>query len=275
MITKPKISVVMPVYNGEKYLSTAIDSILNQTFPDFEFIIINDASTDTTSDIIRKYQKKDKRIISINNEKNLGIGGTLNKGFTYAKTQYVARMDADDISEPERLEKQYKLISSNKKLGVVGGYILIINEQNDPLLLRKYLANSNDLKNHIFRYSPFAHPATMIRLSVFNEFGGYDPSKSPSEDLDLWIKIGTKYEFGNVPRVILNYRIYEASASNSNLRKVEINTIKMRFSAWKKYGYKPHLIDVIYNLLQFVSLWFIGTRLRLKLFNYLRSRGFI
>jgi len=115
---EPKVTVLMPVYNGEKYLNEAIDSILGQTFKDFKFLIINDGSTDGTADILKSY--KDSRIKVTNNEKNIGLTKSLNKGLKMAKSEYIARMDADDISLPTRLQKQVEFMDSHPKVGVCG-----------------------------------------------------------------------------------------------------------------------------------------------------------
>ena len=124
----PKITVLMPVYNGEKYLREAIGSILNQTFNDFEFLIINDSSTDSTREIILSYD--DTRIRLEDNEKNIGLTHSLNKGLRLAKGKYVARMDADDISLPDRLEKQLAVIENNTDVSIVACWIDIIDKNN-------------------------------------------------------------------------------------------------------------------------------------------------
>ena len=125
-IKMPKVTVLMSVYNGEKHLREAIDSILNQTFGDFEFLIINDGSTDRTADILQSYQ--DSRIKIIHNEKNIGLTKSLNKGLKLAKGEYLARMDADDISYPNRLEVQYEYMEKNPNVGIVGSWNDVIDD---------------------------------------------------------------------------------------------------------------------------------------------------
>ncbi|HAS7841575.1 TPA: glycosyltransferase family 2 protein, partial [Vibrio cholerae] len=126
-MSSPKISVVMSVYNGEKYLGEAIDSILKQTFSDFEFIIINDGSTDKTLEIIKSYMKKDDRIVLVSRE-NKGLIVSLNEGLDLAKGQYIARMDADDISIKSRFEKQIEFLDSNPDIGVCGTWVEVFGE---------------------------------------------------------------------------------------------------------------------------------------------------
>jgi glycosyltransferase involved in cell wall biosynthesis len=267
----PQISVIMPVYNSEEYLETAIESVLGQTFSNFEFIIIDDASTDSSNEIISKYAKKDKRIRLIRNESNQYIGRALNKAISFASTEILARMDSDDISMPNRLDLQYKTITETQQIAVVGCDIDIMNEKGDSLGIRKYPAESSDLKKSVFRHSPFAHPATMLRKKYVLEFGGYEPNKSPSEDLDLWIKLGSKYEFRSVPLPLFRYRFFSNSHSNRKLKKVELMTIRMRIEAIMKYGYKPTIMDIAYNILQFSTLWFIPAKIRIRMYNFIRN----
>jgi len=266
----PKISVVMPAYNAEKYIAEAIESILNQTFRDFEFIIIDDASTDNTGKIIAEYAKKDNRIKVFTNEKNLYISKTLNLGLSCAQSEIIARMDADDISLPERLEKQYKKITENNDIAVVGTYIRVINEKGDFLYIRKYPLEDKKLKRNMFKYSPFAHPVVMYRKKVVIEFRGYLPVYSPSEDLNLWFRVGTKYKFATVPEVLFEYRFFSDSHSNRKLKTVEIKTLKMRWYAYRHQGYKPSFFDVIYNIGQASTLFIMPTKMRISLFNFIR-----
>ena len=265
------VSVVMPAYNAETHIEEAINSILRQTYKDFEFIIINDASTDSTLDIIKKFSKKDKRIQIISNKRNLNIGKSLNLGVAKSQGKYIARMDADDISFPNRLAQQVQLLNNNPKVAVTGGDIVLIKEDGTILHTRKYESNSERMKKNIFRFSPFAHPTTMYRKNIFDEFNGYDPAKSPSEDIDLWIKIGSKYDFGSVTSPTLYYRTYVKSSSNKKLRQVELNTIKMRYTAYREYGYKPSLLDIMLNVCQFVTIWIFPASIRIGLFNLIRS----
>lgn len=272
---KPQISVVLPVYNAEKYIKGAIESILNQTFKDFELIIVNDASTDNTLDILKEYAKRDKRIVIVNNKENLYIAGALNEGIKEAQADIIARMDADDISYPQRFQLQYDLISTNENMGVVGCNIEIINEEGNIVDRRKYPTTSKELKKVILRYSPFAHPATMFRKKCWEEFGGYDGKWSPSEDLDLWFKIGSKYDFGSVSSYLFCYRVFMASHSNKKERKVEFMVLQMRLNAIKNLGYKPSLYDLIYNFGQFITLFIMPVSFRIWLYNFLRNKRII
>lgn len=272
---KPLISVVMPAYNAQKYIRSAIESILNQSFKEFELIIVNDASTDKTLDVISPFSIKDSRIRIINNEIRLDIAGSLNKGISAAQSNIIARMDSDDISLTNRLKFQFELINSSNKIAVVGANISIVNEAGNEIATRNYPTSSEKLKACLFRYSPFAHPVVMFRKKMFDEVGGYNPKYSPTEDLDLWFRLGSKYEFRSVSEPLLKYRLYETSSSHSIIKDLEILVFKIRLDAIMKYGYRPSLYDTIYNLFQFATLWFTPAKYRIKAYNLLRNSGLI
>lgn len=272
---KPLVSVVMPVYNAERYLARAIESILSQTFKDFELLIVNDASTDNSSVIIKKYAKKDPRIRVVNNQKNLRIAMSLNKAVYLSEADIIARMDADDISHPRRLELQYNLIKRNPKIGVVGANMVVIDKNGKQISKREYPVTSKELKKVVFRYSPFAHPVVVFRKIIFEEFEGYDKKMVPCEDIDLWFKIGSKYEFATVPKFLLWYTLNPTAGGRKKLRNLELLGFRIKINAMKKYGYRPSLYDLIYNFGEFSTLWFMPTRARVWLYNFLRSRRLI
>lgn len=272
---KFKISVVMPAYNTQEYISSAIESILNQTFKKFELIIVNDCSTDDTRKIIELFARKDSRIKLINNEIRLNIASSLNKGISMASSNIIARMDADDISLSNRLELQYKLINSSKGIAVVGANMIVMDIDENETAIRSYPSSSKELKACLFRYSPFAHPVVCFRKSMFDKVGGYNPKYSPTEDLDLWFRLGSKYEFASVKEPLLKYRLYQNSSSHKSLKDLEILVFKIRFEAIIKYGYRPSFFDLIYNVLQFITLWFTPAKHRGRIYNFLRNNNLI
>lgn len=271
----PIVSVVMPVFNAERFVHKAIESIFNQTLKNFEFIIVNDASEDKTAEVIHSCAKKDKRIRLINNDKNLKIAHALNIGVCAARTDLIARIDADDISHTERLEIQYDYLMRHPKVAIVGANISITDGNGKEIWKREYPARSEDLKKIMLRYSPFAHPAVMFRKKVFKEFGGYDPKMIPCEDIDLWFKIGAKYKLGTIPKTLVKYSLSAKSGSHYDLLTTELLGFKIKINAIKKLGFRPSAYDLIYNLLQFLSLWLMPADLRIKLYNLLRTHGLI
>ena len=272
---KPLVSVILPVYNAQKYLAEAIESILSQTLKDFELILINDASTDNTLTIINSFKKKDKRIRVIHNKKNLLMAQSLNLGIKKAKADLIARMDQDDISLPERLEIQYKFLKSHPDIAIVGNDIFIIDEKGNIIGKRTYPITSSGLKYIMFRYSPFAHPTVMFLKLAYQKVKGYDPETYPCDDIDFWFRLGKEYKFASIPKRLFKYRLTITSSSHNNVLKTEVMGFKIKLKAIKKYKYKPTVFDIIYNIIQFVTAWFMPTRQRIFLYNFLRSRKII
>lgn len=196
------ISVVMPVYNGQKYLSEAIDSILNQTFINFEFIIIDDGSTDKSEEIILSYN--DKRIVYIKNETNLQIVESLNRGISIAKGKYIARMDADDISLPQRLEKQLLFMEKNPNIDVVGTWYETFGDKHEVFYPLK---RDCEIKAKLLFDSAFAHPTVMIRTTSLSHLK-YENQYNKVEDYALWISMSSTSTFANLPEVLLRYRYH-------------------------------------------------------------------
>jgi glycosyltransferase involved in cell wall biosynthesis len=264
------ICVATPAYNAEKYIADSIESILRQTHKDFEFILIDDGSTDKTYSIIENYAKKDQRITLIKNETNLGISGNRNKILSLVKSKYLAWQDADDISMPQRLQHQYELMECHPEVGILGGYLHIF-DQNGDLGIRKYPATDKSLRKIIFRYSPVAQPGAMIRVSALKKMGEYDLNCPPAEDLDMSFRIGSRYKFANLQEVVIKYRENNSSATFKNLKTMEINTLKIRKKYSKSFGYKMTWVDKLYNVMHFLSIYIVPAKLKIKLFAVLRN----
>ncbi|CAA6819082.1 MAG: Glycosyl transferase family 2 [uncultured Sulfurovum sp.] len=211
------ISVVMSVYNAEVYLDEAIESILNQTYKSFEFIIINDGSTDKSLDIIEKYADKDNRIVLINRE-NRGLPYSLNEGILLAKGKYIARMDADDISLPSRLEEQVSFMGNNPEIGVCGTAVLNLSTGSSWIL------SSTDkmLKSELLFSTVFAHPTVMMNKALLLENQlFYNETFLQSQDFELWIRLADYTKFANLKIPLLRYRILEDSITRQANRKIE------------------------------------------------------
>lgn len=205
----PKVSVIMPAYNAEKYISEAIDSILQQTFTDFELIIINDCSCDATEEIVLSYQ--DPRMIYFKNEKNMGVAGTLNKGLALAHGEYIARMDSDDIAMPDRLACQVEYLDNNPRLVACGSNAILFGavekeRATDVPLDSKGVCLRMALSN------PFVHPTMMLRKGAVQEIG-YDETFEGREDYRLWMVLSQKGPMGNLPQPLLRYRIHKGQVT--------------------------------------------------------------
>ncbi len=198
----PKISVIMPVYNAEKYLREAIDSILSQTYEDFEFIIIDDGSKDSSPDIVRSYT--DKRIKFYINEHNMGVAATLNRGLDLAEGEYIARMDSDDISLPTRFEKQIQYMESHPNIGVLGTKISVFGEGISEYEF-EFSTTTKQAKADLFFNSSLAHPTVMMRREALNGIR-YELEYDGLEDYVLWWRISQTYEIVSLSEVLLRYR---------------------------------------------------------------------
>lgn len=211
-MNKPKVSVIMSVYNGERYLPEAIDSIINQTFKDFEFIIINDGSTDRTKEIVESYD--DERIMLIE-QANMGLTKSLNRGLRLANSEYIARMDADDISHPERLYKQVSFLEQNKDVGLIGTDLLVINENGKLLYNIKLPPDSPTIKQNMLKCNQFGHGAVMLRKECIDRIGFYREEVGPVEDYDLWLRISDEYDVANICEPLYQWRFHNKQVSTA------------------------------------------------------------
>lgn len=196
----PKITVLMSVYNGERYLRKAIESTLNQTFKDFEFIIIDDASTDSTKNIILSY--KDPRIRFVENKKNLGLTRSLNKGLKIAKGEYIARIDADDIPIKSWLEEKLDFMMKHPDVAVVGNWLKIIDREFGETYIVDYEHDSVIIKwKHLIK-NQIAHSSSLFRKKVIEEVGCYNEKYRYTQDFDLWFRVSRKYKMTSIPKVL-------------------------------------------------------------------------
>jgi len=267
----PLISVLMPAYNAKKYIAQAIESILNQTFKDFEFIIVDDASTDNTWSIIQEYAKKDKRIVTLKNKINLKICKTLNRGIDIAQGTYIVRMDADDWSFPARIQEQYDYMKLHKKIVISGCSMIICDSNLNPYAIRNYPTEDCELRKAILRYSPFSHPTIIFNTKIAKKVGGYH--KLYSEDIEFYLNLGRFGDFGNIKDALIKYREVPTSMTFTKLRITEMHTIQHRIMAIQKLGYSFSIIDLIYNMFHFISIFIIPPRLKILLFNKFRNKS--
>ncbi len=271
MKQKP-VSVLMPVFNSEKYLDFAIESILSQTFKDFEFIIIDDGSVDSSWKIVREYAKRDSRIKPLRNKCNLRTTLTLNKGLKRAEGKYIVRMDADDWSYPDRIEKQFRFMEGHPEIGVSGGVIEICDERLNVLNKRGYPLTDKKVREKIFRYSPFAHPATIWKGEVLKKVGGYNENLPLSQDYELYFRVGKVAKFGNLNKILLKLRTHNDSSSILKGKFQEQYTIYSRIKAFLELGYDMTFEDKLYTFIQMMSMVIIPAKMKFWLFNFLRRK---
>lgn len=201
----PRVSVVMSVYNGETYLRKAVDSILNQTFTEFEFIVVDDASTDGTARILTEYARREPRIHLLSNSINLGLARSLNRALEQASGRYVARMDADDISLPFRLEKQLAFMEKHPEVGVLGTAVELIDSAGQVTGQRIYPLDPIVICWRLAFENPLCHPTAMIRQYLLQGVQ-YNPDLTTAQDYDLWCQLGSQIRFANIPEPLLRFR---------------------------------------------------------------------
>lgn len=212
------ISIVMPVYNAEKYLDECLGSILKQTYPDFELIVVNDGSTDNSVDIINKY--KDKRIKIVENEHN--FIKSLNLGIKHVKGEYIARMDADDIMLPHRLEMQLDYMENNPKIAICGSWAEAFGTKNYTM---KVPVSHHDIISTFVVSNALFHPTVMMRKSAVGKYSGYPNLYKQkylyAEDYKLWTDLAVKgYRFANIPEVLLKYRCSDTQVTSVHFSKM-------------------------------------------------------
>lgn len=210
MLKGPKISVIMPVYNCALYVHEAIQSILAQSFTDFEFLIIDDASTDDTLKVIKAIS--DPRIRLIEKPKNTGYTHSLNYGITIARGKYIARMDGDDIALPNRLELQYLFMERNLEVVACGTAYRILGSDREVCMPLGH----ESIRSLLLEHTCFGHPTVMLRKATLERYQlCYDEGKEPAEDYDLWVKLSRIGKLANLDEVLLEYRVHEVQVSKA------------------------------------------------------------
>jgi glycosyltransferase involved in cell wall biosynthesis len=281
----PQISIIMAVYNGEDYIELAIDSVLSQGYTDYEFIIVDDCSTDRTPDIILSVQ--DSRIQYTRNRKNLGQTPSLNIGLKLAKGRYIARIDADDIYLPGKLQKQFNFMEKNNNVVVCGTNGLKIDTNAEIIGTFRVPHRSKDIFFNIFFGSPLIHVSVIMRRSIIIENGGYDEKFPYCADFALWSKlIKKKYTVVNLPVALIKFRAFEGSLgvvnkfgpsgkeatniiysnisalSNISFSKKECETIL--FMLWPSSGSSINDLTNVYKKLCSLAKEFYNTRIPLR-----------
>ena len=229
----PLVTVLMSVHNGEAYLSEAVESILSQTYQNFEFLIVNDASTDRSASILVEYQ--DARIRIIRNEHNLGLTRSLNKGLAQVKGKYVARMDADDVSYPLRLERQVTFMEQHPEVGLCGtwGKLLGLKDKYN----RTFPTNNNELQVSLLCYNPFIHPSVVLRSDVLRALDKpYDQRFRYAQDYELWTRVAERSEITNLPETLVGYRVHEGQISSHRRQEQDQCVTQVVQTQLKKLG---------------------------------------
>lgn len=247
-----KISVIMSVHNGLPYLRDAVKSILNQTYTNLEFIIVDDGSTDDSWRYLTSL--KDQRIRLIRNKKNLGLAASLNKAIKVAQGEYIARMDADDISLPTRLEEQINFLKNNPSIDLCGTFAKLIDEKNKTVGKLKYPTSPVEIRRVLILFNPIIHPTFMVRSEFYKKLGGYREQYDGAEDYDLLMRGSKSFNYTNLPKELLMLRLSSLRRSVSSINKMDKLDLKIKIDFLKENG--PSLINLytIFKKLFFMYL---------------------
>lgn len=254
MKKQPRISVIMSVYNGSKYLNESVESILKQTFVDFEFLIIDDCSLDDSLETLKLFASKDSRIKLYTNTENLGLTKNLNKLIKVAEGEFIARMDADDISENNRFQRQIDYFNNHADIDILGTYSSDIDENGKVFRKRTTPLVHEDIIKILPMLCPMTHPSIMFKKNSFEKIGFYNDKYLTSQDLDMYFRaVGSGLKFANIPEYLFKYRMDSEFLKRKNL-KFRLNDYKLRIEGfkhmklpWYKYGYA--LVPLILGIL--------------------------
>lgn len=237
----------MSVYNHPKRIKKTVDSVLKQSFKNFEFIIVNDGSTEDVDSILNHYAKKDKRIKLIKNKKNFGLTKSLNKALKKSRGTYIARIDSGDICKKYRLKLQKEFLDKNPDYAIVGSFIKIINEGGKKIGKTIYPVEDYQIKNALIRTNPFCHSTWMLRKKVLNEMGFYNSEFKYTQDYELLLRVGSKYKLKNLNEFLVDY-LYDAKGISISFKRKEQDrfALRARYLALTKYNYsKKHWFDFL------------------------------
>ncbi len=229
----PLVSILLPAYNTEKYIEESIQSVLRQSFSNFELIILNDGSTDRTQSIIDRYASLDDRIVPII-QKNIGLVSTLNKGIELANGKFIARIDGDDPWMNEKLSEQVEALESDDSLVLIGGGFEVIDEHGYYIETIFPPTQDSDLRRSLMLRNVFGHAGVVMRTSAVKKAGGYRSDFGPTEDYDLWIRLSDLGTLMNIPHPVYRYRINRSGISQQNSSRQAIETKKHVERLWQR-----------------------------------------
>ncbi len=210
----PRVSVILPVYNGEPFLLEAVDSILKQSFGDFELLAIDDGSLDASGEILERMAQADDRV-TVLHQANAGVVAALNRGLGLARGEFIARMDADDLAHPERFARQVAFLDANTDVAAVGNAVTLIDEDGKRIRDVDYPGSPEAVAAFLETGSALAHPAVMMRCETVRSLGGYRAAYRHAEDFDLWLRMAERHRLANLPERLLLYRQHESKLSST------------------------------------------------------------
>lgn len=257
MNKNPKISVILSVYNHQNSIKRTVKSVLNQSFKNFEFIIINDASSDSSLEILKKI--KDKRIKIISNKYNLGLSKSLNKGIGLACGEYIARMDADDVCLPERLVQQLNFLEKNPGISFCGSNVWLVDKTGRRIKKTNLPLNYRDVQEKSLSFCPFIHPTLFFKTEILKQ-EMYNPDFIYAQDYDLVLRLLKKYKGENIDKLLLLYTVGQIN----KLKKQQFFALKARWQALTRGDYQFY---EIYKLIKPLISFFLPARINILIYH--------
>lgn len=272
---KPLVSIVMPVFNGGRFLSEAIESILNQTYKDIELVVVDDKSTDNSWQIIEDYQHRYPQVvkaIKLRKNRNSAGNGAVNAVFKQLKGKYFARMDADDIAFSERIEKQVAFLENHPEVILLGTQGKIIDGNGNIVGNKNFPCLGEEIYREYFVFHPILHPSVMIRKSaILSKTKLYENKMGVNDDYYTFFKLLQFGKFANLPDYLLYYRIHGSNLSLQEPKKKFINSLKIRLAAVRQFNYRPTFRGLTIMVIQSLVIFAIPERLIVPLFFLVRK----
>ena len=268
---QPLVSVIMPVYNAERHVEKAVESILSQTYKNIELVVVDDFSTDNTYPLLMALAKKDKRIKLSRNEKNLGVSNTVKRTIDKATGEFLARMDADDVAFANRIHKQVEYLTLHTDVVAVGGQCQVIDEKGNIIGTKTFPTEFEAIYRYIFEFVPLQQPTLMIAVKRLpHDFMFYRDGMNTAEEIELIFKLFQYGKVENLPDTLLKYRIHTTNTSFKNVKKTFFLTLISRVRAVLLFGYKPTLRGVIVTLMETLLVFMLPKSVLLKLYSRVR-----
>ncbi len=260
------VSVIMPVKDAGKFVVEAVESIQNQTYKNWEMIVVDDGSTDETGKILKKFAKKDKRIMVITNKISRGIGASLNLALAKTKGKYIARMDGDDIALSNRLATQVSYLQRYRNIVAVGGQVEMIDSESEIFAYKHFPTDPHRLREMIMWMVPLQHPVMMARASVYKKCR-YDENFKTAEDVEMFLQLMRYGELGNVSQVVYQYRKADTSNGYHNLKQTFYLTLLARLRGVTRHGYTPSVKGVALSVVQLLVVSVLPSRWIIRLYE--------
>ena len=265
------ISVILPVYNSCKFLRDCLNSIIKQTFRNFEVIAVDDGSTDGSLNILEEYLRTDNRFKIYRNKRNLGVSRTSNRAIKFAKACILARMDADDVMHPQRLQLQYDFLQKNPEYVMVGAQVRIVDEDGRFIRYKKFPTQHEQIIKLMYNAVPLQQPTIMInRNRVPQDFKWYDERLSTAEDVDLYFRLLQYGKFRNLNQVLHDYREHRGALSKEDPKQTFKLTYQIRKKAQSQYGYRPSFLHKVILEFQRILIYMLPNKYIYPIYYFMR-----